>query len=102
MAKDTRVSTIAHQRGELSCTSVLASTPRVSFNWLQVFRRQQQLAVVIREANRGIRVQEVRKMRGTPGRMSNENGRDRRLFYPSASDVPGLSVHWFSPHTSKG
>jgi hypothetical protein len=34
--------------------------------------------------------------------MSNEHGRDRRLFCPSVSDGPGPSVHWFSPHTSRG
>jgi hypothetical protein len=44
----------------------------------------------------------VRKKRDPPGRMENDNGRDRRLFCPSASDVPGSSVHWFSPCTSRG
>jgi hypothetical protein len=34
-----------------------AGQPLFPLNWLQVFRRQQQLAAVIGEAHRGIRVQ---------------------------------------------
>ena len=36
-------------------------TEVISLNWLRVFRRQKLLAAVIREANRGIRVQGSQK-----------------------------------------
>jgi hypothetical protein len=43
-----------------------------------------------------------RTRRGTPGRMSHDHGRDRRLVCPSASEVPGSSVHGCAPQTSRG
>ena len=42
---------------ETSAHLAKGSSRNFSAHWLRVFRRQQQLAAVIREANRGIRVQ---------------------------------------------